>query len=107
MATELVQWFNSVDNAYRLELRDLFEVHFARLDARLEQRVGGFEARLAETKAELRSEMASGLAGVRSDFAERLAKSHSGLIWWMFAFWAGNVAAMAALMLGAVALLKH
>ncbi len=46
IANELVGWFNSVDDAYRSEFRDLFEVHIARFDAKLDQR-------LAEMKAEL------------------------------------------------------
>jgi hypothetical protein len=33
LTNELVEWFNQVDVAYRSEFRDLFEVHFARLEA--------------------------------------------------------------------------
>lgn len=46
IADELVNWFNQVDASYRSEFRDLFEVHFSRFDAKLEQR-------LAEVRAEL------------------------------------------------------
>ena len=46
IADELVDWFNKVDTTYRSEFRELFEVNFARFDAKLEQR-------LAEVKAEL------------------------------------------------------
>ncbi len=44
VANELVEWFNQVDAAYRSEFRDLFEVHFARFEAKLEQRVVDFAA---------------------------------------------------------------
>lgn len=69
-----------MDEAYRSE----FEVHFARIDAKLEQRA-------AEMTQELRAE----LAALRSD-----------LIKWMFIFWAGNVVTTAGLVLGAVSLLR-
>ncbi len=69
-----------MDEAYPSE----FEVHFARIDAKLEQRA-------AEMTQELRAE----LAALRSD-----------LIKWMFIFWAGNVVTTAGLVLGAVSLLR-
>src|SRR5438094_3625849 len=49
---ELVNWFNQVDATYKLELRDLNELNFARFDAKLEQRI-------AELRAELRTGLAS------------------------------------------------
>ena len=52
LTNELVNWMNQVDGTYRAEFRDLFEVHFARFDAKLEQR-------LAELKADLRTEIAA------------------------------------------------
>lgn len=36
---ELVNWFNQVDATYRLDLRELNELNFARFDAKLEQRI--------------------------------------------------------------------
>ena len=50
IADELVDWFNKVDAAYRSEFRELFELHFGRFDAKLEQRI-------AEVKGELRAEL--------------------------------------------------
>ena len=67
IADELVDWFNKVDAAYRSEFRELFELNFARFDAKLEQR-------LAEVKAEL---------------DRRLAGLESRLVKWMFIFWVG------------------
>jgi len=54
IAGELVDWMNQVDASYRAEFRDLFETHFSRFDAKLEQRI-------AETRAELHA----GMAGLR------------------------------------------
>ena len=39
VADELVDWLNTVDASYRSEFRELFEVHFGRFDAKLEQRI--------------------------------------------------------------------
>ncbi len=49
IATELVDWFNAVDAAYRNDLERLNELNFQRLDARVEQR-------FAEAKAEVKSD---------------------------------------------------
>ncbi len=76
VANELVEWFNQVDVAYRSEFRDLFEVHFARFDAKLEQRI-----------AELRAEVDT-----------KLAQLESRLIRWMFLFWVGTVGTLVALL---------
>jgi hypothetical protein len=46
VANELVEWFNSVDATYRSDLRELNELNFARFDAKLEQRIGTFEAKV-------------------------------------------------------------
>jgi hypothetical protein len=52
VANELVEWFDQVDTAHRSEFKDLFEVHFSRFDATLEQRI-------AEVRGELRAELAA------------------------------------------------
>src|SRR6266571_9243333 len=39
IATELVDWFNRVDETYRADLRELNELNFGRFDAKLEQRL--------------------------------------------------------------------
>ncbi len=82
IANELVEWFNQVDAAYRTEFRELFEVHFARFDAKLEQRI-------AEVKAE--SEVK--FAGLEA----RLAALEARLIKWMFLFWVGTLGTLIAL----------
>lgn len=45
-AGELVSWFNDVDATYRADLRELNELHFARFDAKLEQRLVHFKAKI-------------------------------------------------------------
>ncbi len=88
---ELVDWFNQVDATYRSEFRELFEVNFARFDAKLEQRI-----------AELRAEFKEGLAGLRAEFkaelSERVAGLETRLVRWMFLFWVGTIGTMIALL---------
>ena len=86
IADELVDWFNKVDTTYRSEFRELFEVNFARFDAKLEQR-------LAETKAELREEIAALRGELRTEFSGLEAR----LIKWMFVFWVGTLGTIVAL----------
>jgi hypothetical protein len=75
VANELVEWFNQVDAAYRSEFRDLFEIHFARFDAKLEQRI----------------------AELRAEFETRVRSLETRLIRWMFLFWVGTVGTLIAL----------
>lgn len=87
VTTELVDWFNSVDAAYRQEFRDLFEVNFGRFEARLQQG-------LAELRAEFRSETARldvSLAEVRGELKAGLEAQGSKLIAWSFGFWVANL----------------
>jgi hypothetical protein len=76
VTNELVEWFNQVDVAYRSEFRELFEVHFARFDAKLEQRI----------------------AEVRAEFVTTLAQLETRLIRWMFVFWVGTIGTIVALL---------
>jgi hypothetical protein len=57
IANELVEWFNSVDNTYRADLRELNELNFARFDAKLEQRLAESDARWERRLAEIRAEI--------------------------------------------------
>src|SRR5881628_3491918 len=68
---ELVNWFNQVDATYKLELRDLNELNFARFDAKLEQRI-------AELRAELRTGLASLEARFEAKLEQRIERGESG-----------------------------
>lgn len=69
IATELVDWFNTVDATYRTELRELSDLQYAR-----------FEVKLEQFRAELRSEFRADMASLRAE-----------LIRWMFVFWLAGV----------------
>ena len=73
---ELVNWMNQVDATYRAEFRDLFEVHFARFDAKLEQRAAQLE----------------------SKFETKLEQMKTELLRWNFLFWIGTLGTVVALM---------
>ena len=72
-----MDWFNSVDATYRMDLRELNELNFARFDAKVEQRFAESDARLERRLG---------------DFETRLMR-------WMFAFWSTNLLALAGLAL--------
>lgn len=73
---ELVNWFNQVDATYRAEFKDLFELHFSRFDAKLEQRIaelnGMWERRFAEMDVR---------------WERRMAELRVSLIRWMVTLW--------------------
>ncbi len=111
IADELVDWFNKVDTTYRSEFRELFEVNFARFDAKLEQRLAEIKAelreeiaaldqRLVEFKAELRKEIVAldqRLAEFKAELNSRLSGLEARLIKWMFLFWVGTLGTVVAL----------
>jgi len=113
IANELVEWFNRVDDAYRSEFRELFEVHFSRFDAKLEQRVAQLDAKLERRVAELDAKLERRVAELDAKLEQRVAElrtdlgnMRAGLVKWMFLFWTGNFVATASLMLTIVVLLR-
>ncbi len=85
-AEDLVNWMQQMD-AQRAELRELNELNFSRVDARL----AGM-ATQAQV-AELRQELQAGLARLETKLEQRTAD----LIKWSFVFWVGAVGAIAVL----------
>ena len=46
IASELVDWFNSVDATYRADLHEVNELNFARFEAKLGERLAELESHL-------------------------------------------------------------
>jgi len=108
IANELVDWFNAVDLTYRSDLRELNDLHWARMEARFEAFAAElramearFDAKLDVRAGELRQEM-NGLE-IRLDakidrfqslVGRQLAETRADLIKWMFVFWAGTMLTM-------------
>ena len=105
-AEDLVNWMHRVD-AERAELRELNELNFSRIDARLGEARHATQADLAELRQEfeaklgaLHEEMRVGFSEVRQDMAHletRLERRLGDLIKWSFVFWVGAVGAIAML----------
>ena len=68
IATELVDWFNAVDDTYRNQLKEINDLNWERY------------------KAALQAEGAS----IRGDLRTEIANTRADLIKWMFLFWLGN-----------------
>ncbi|MDP3774801.1 MAG: hypothetical protein Q8Q85_11105 [Gemmatimonadales bacterium] len=125
VATELVEWFNSVDATYRSDLRELNELNFARFDAKLEQRLAelgaglrtefgrrldALDAKLEQRFAELDGRFAGRFAQQDARFTilearllGRMEAMQGGikadLVRWMFGFWTGTMIALAGVLL--------
>jgi hypothetical protein len=80
VADELVDWFNKVDAAYRLEVRDLIDARLAQFELKLDQRMTELRGELTQQRVEL-------------------AKQKAELIKWMFGFWAPTAVGVIALLL--------
>ena len=94
LTNELVEWFNQVDTAYRVEFRELFEVHFGRFDAKLEQRVAQLDAKLEQRVAQLDSKLEQRGAQLET----KLEHMKTELLRWNFLFWIGTLGTVVALM---------
>ncbi len=95
VADELVNWFNQVDTTYRSELKDLFEVHFSRFDAKLEQRWAQLDAKLEQRTAELDARFERRLVEFRAEVDVKIAELRVALerrlseqTRWLFGAWA-------------------
>jgi hypothetical protein len=83
-----------VDATYRADLRELNELHFARFDAKLEQRVAQLDAKIDQRIAEL-----------RRDLTIEIARAQQATLRWMFTFWAPTALAIVGTAIAVVALL--
>lgn len=101
VANELVEWLNSVDMTYRLELRELNELNYGRFEARLEQRIAELRAEMRQGLADLRVEMANLRAEVHAALAAqdiRMATLEARLLRQNFLMWLGTLGTIIALL---------
>ena len=95
LTDELVNCLNAIEGSYRAELRDLFDAHFGRFEAK-------FERRLVETKAEVMAEIGSlrsEIGSLKTEIGPLRAEGGSlrseigavadklGMLKWTFAVW--------------------
>src|SRR5205823_12937390 len=74
LTNELVNWLNQVDATYRNDLRELNEVNFARLDAKLEQRATQLDAKIEQRTAWRDAKLEHRIAAVKA--ATEALESH-------------------------------
>ena len=94
LTNELVNWMNQVDATYRTEFRDLFEVHFGRFDAKLEQRVAQLDSRFDHRVTQLEARLEQRMAQMET----RIERMKSELLRWNFLFWVGTLGTVVALL---------
>src|SRR5436190_14734855 len=73
IATELVDWFNAVDETYRNQLKEINELNWERFKAHLDARIAELRAEMATLGSGLREELRSGLAEVRGESRDGLS----------------------------------
>ena len=104
-----------MDATYKLELRDLNELNFARFDAKLEQRIAELRAELrtglAALEARFETKLEQGIAELRGELATlegrllarlgvvegRFGTLEGRLVRWMFLFWVASLGTSIAL----------
>jgi len=106
---ELINALNSMDFAYRSELKEVNANNFALFDSKLDQRFAEqdakIEMRFAEQDAKFESRFSDidrqfGLVAVQfAEIRTEIAAVESRLIRWMFVFWTTNFLALAGLAL--------
>ena len=105
LTNELVSWMNQVDATYRTEFRDLFEVHFGRFDAKLEQRVAQLDAKFDQRVTQLDAKFEQRVTQLEARLDQRMAqletrieRMKSELLRWNFLFWIGTLGTVVALL---------
>jgi hypothetical protein len=95
ITNELVEWFNSVDATYKGDLRELIDIHFARFDAKLEQRMGEQTARFDLKLSEQSARFDLKLAELREFVERRLGEQTR----WYYVAWAVQMAGIVTVLL--------
>ena len=93
--------FDTVDRAYRADLRELNELNFARFDAKLDQRLAQFDAKWERRMAEFDAKWERRVAELRIE----IQKVRADVVKLMFMFWAPTALATVGTALGVVSLL--
>ena len=83
-ANDLLAWWEEAATVNRAAGREVADLYYARVEARLEK-----------VQAELRAE----ITATRSELDVRMANQRADLIKWMFIFWAGTIVPLAGLMI--------
>ena len=77
VTNELVDWFNSVDEDYRGQLKTLNELNFSRFDAKLEQRVVELDAKIDQRITGLNAKIDHHVAELHAKIDHHVAELHA------------------------------
>jgi hypothetical protein len=81
ITNEFVDWFNAVDSTYQMQLKEVNDLNWAKMQARFE----AFDARMDAFEARIDG---------------RLEKIQRKMLFWMFGFWSATVIPIIGVMLG-------
>lgn len=113
VASELVEWFNSVDEEYRRQYREANDLNWERfkefhraeqaefrreMDSRFNDVTGEFARLRAEVAADfdrIRIDVAAQFARVRAEIAD----FRTEMMKWMFIYWTGSMVTLGGLMI--------
>ena len=105
LTNELVNWMNMVDAAYRSDFRELFDVHFGRFDAKLEQRVAQLDAKLEQRVAQLDTKLEQRVAELEArmdkhaaQFDAKLERMKVEILRWNILMWMTTLGTVVALL---------
>ena len=85
-----MNWLNQADTEYRMQLRELNDVNYARFEAKLDQRFAEQDARWEKRFAEQGAKLADLAATLRAQ--PEIIQGH--LMKWMIVFWATTILAI-------------
>ena len=91
IAGEFVGWFNAVDSAYQLQLRDLNDLNWERFKSEMDARFAQSEAKLTEKLAQSEARLTDRITRVEVQLTGKLSDMKGDLMKWMFIFWSGSV----------------
>ena len=95
IANELVNWFNMVDDTYRMQLRELNELNFARFDAKIEERFAKsdakWEARFSKFETDVSLKLATMETAIHREFTLQMQ--------WMLGVWLVQAGAIIGILL--------
>lgn len=95
---ELVNWFNQIDTTYKGELRELNELNWARIDAKIDQNWARMDAKLEQRTAELRAEFHIGLARLEGGLLARIGMAEGRLARLTVVLWLASMGTVVALL---------
>lgn len=91
ITNELVDWFNAVDSTYQMQLKEVNDLNWARMQTRFE----AYDARMGAFEAKITGRMDAFDGKIEA----RLERLRREMVFWMFGFWSATVIPIIGVML--------